>query len=127
VGAPPFCSGTSLLGPSKNMVRSAYFAGFDSHQEHWQTYIARFEIFCSVTDVPDDKKAITLLNAMEPKTFNLLLNVAAPKKPNELSYADIVKLLTQHFDPAPLIIAELSNSTGGIRNGVNPSPNISRS
>ena len=71
-----------------------------------ETYITRFDIFCSVTDVPADKKAFTLLNAMGSKTFNLLLNVAAPKKPNELQYADIVELLTKHFDPAPLIIAE---------------------
>jgi len=81
-------------------------SSFDEELESWDTYVDRFEIFCTVNDVTEAKKTKVLLNMMGTRTYGLLQNLAAPKKTGELTYAELIKLLRQHLNPAPLIIAE---------------------
>lgn len=88
------------------MAKSTSFPEFDSHQARWESYIARFNIFASVIEVKEDKKAYTLLNALGRKMFDLLADIEVPKKPQELTYDQIVSTLTKQFNPAPLIVAE---------------------
>ena len=41
-----------------------------------------------------------------PATYKVLRNLVSPKKPGEVSYADLVKTLTDHFSPAPSEIVQ---------------------
>nr|XP_061786525.1 uncharacterized protein K02A2.6-like [Nerophis lumbriciformis] len=43
---------------------------------------------------------------MGPKTFNLLRDLLQPTKPGTKTYAETVDVLTQHFSPKPLMLAE---------------------
>lgn len=48
----------------------------------------------------------TFLSVKGPKTFNLLRNVLQPTKPGSKTHKEIVDILTNHFLPKPLVIAE---------------------
>ena len=38
--------------------------------------------------------------------YALLRSISAPRKPKELSFKEIVEILTKHLDPKPIVIAE---------------------
>ena len=94
------------LTPPKTNMAKAGLAVFDSTQETWDTYVDRFEIYCSVSDVTEDKQPKVLLNMMGAKTYRLLQSLVAPNKPATLTYAEVVTTLRTHLDPAPLVVAE---------------------
>lgn len=79
---------------------------FDDTVEQWSAYTERFEFFVLANGVSADKKVATFLTVMGAKTFNLFRALAQPKKPGEFSYDQIVKILSEHFSPKPLMIAE---------------------
>ena len=56
----------------------------------------------------EEMKRITLLSVIGPHTFKLLRNLLTPDTPGEKSYADLVKVLTDHFSPKPSEIVQCS-------------------
>ena len=76
---------------------------FDRSSEDWPTYVERTEQFMMANKVGNDNRVSTLLSLMGS---SLLRNLVAPKKPPELTYDEIVKTLTDHLAPRPLVIAE---------------------
>ena len=44
-----------------------------------------------------------------PKTYGVLWNLLAPGRPQEQGYFDVVKVLTLHFEPQRIVIAEQFN------------------
>ena len=47
-----------------------------------------------------------VLTEIGPDAYSTLSNLLAPKKPKDTPFADIVKALEKHYNPAPLEIAE---------------------
>ena len=56
--------------------------------------------------MPTDKRVPSILTLMGSKMYALLRSIAAPRKPKDLSFTEIVDTLAQHVDPKPIIIAE---------------------
>ena len=54
----------------------------------------------------DGIKRTTLLSVIGPRTFKLLRNLLTPEKPGDKPYADLVKVLTDHFSPKPSEIVQ---------------------
>ena len=79
---------------------------FDDSIEQWSSYSERFDYFVQANGIPDHKIVPTFLAVMGPKTFNLLRDLLQPTKPGGKTYAEIVKVLSDHFSPKPLLIAE---------------------
>lgn len=79
---------------------------FDESVEQWSSYTERFGYFVEANGIEDGKKVATFLSVMGPKTFNLLRNLVQPATPGSKTYKEIVDMLTGHFSPKPLIIAE---------------------
>lgn len=79
---------------------------FDYAVEDWPTYVERLELFCAANDIKDDRKKACLLTQMGAKTYRLLQNLVLPAKPVDKSYADIVKILSDHLVPTRLTISE---------------------
>lgn len=79
---------------------------FDNSVEEWDTYIERLEQYCVANHIENDRKVAVLLSVMGAKTYNLLRSLCAPHKPSTKSFKDITKLLQDHFNPTPLVIAE---------------------
>ena len=72
----------------------------------WKHYVERLEMFFEVNSVPTDKRVPSILTLMGSKMYALLRSIAAPRKPKDLSFTEIVDTLAQHVDPKPIIIAE---------------------
>ena len=56
----------------------------------------------------EEIKHATLLSVIGSRTFKLLRNLLTLEKPGEKSYAELVKVLTDHFSPKPSEIVQLS-------------------
>ena len=72
----------------------------------WKLHTQRFEHFAKANKIDDDQKKHLLLALMGAPTYKLLASLAAPTKPGELTYEDVVDKLEAHFKPKPIIIAE---------------------
>lgn len=79
---------------------------FDDTVEQWSAYTERFEFFVLANGISAEKKVATFLTVMGAKTFNVFRALIQPKKPGEFTYDNIVKTLSEHFSPKPLMIAE---------------------
>lgn len=79
---------------------------FDENVEQWSSYSERFDYFVLANGIANHKIVPTFLAVMGPKTFNLLRDLLQPTKPGEKTYAEIVKVLSEHYSPKPLLIAE---------------------
>ena len=77
--------------------------------EDWPQYIERLEFFLIANKVTEEEmKRATLLSVIGPRTFKLLRNLLTPEKPGDKSYAELVKVLTDHFSPKPSEIVQRS-------------------
>lgn len=74
---------------------------FDPTLEDWTTYVERLQMYFIANDIDDNaKKRAILLSVCGPTTYQLIRNLAQPKKPSDLSYAELVQLLSNHYFPS---------------------------
>ena len=89
------------------MATNAGWQAYDKEEETREIYLDRFNIYCMVNDIEDEtKKATTFLNAVGAKTLKLLKKLAAPKKPADLTFTEIVTILEKCLDYAPRVLDE---------------------
>lgn len=81
---------------------------FDESMEQWSAYMECFNYFVAANEIANGKVVPTFWSVMGPKTFNLLRNLLQLGKPDTKTYGEIVNILTKHFSPKPLVIAEKS-------------------
>ena len=84
---------------------ASYFGrmdAFNPKEEEWLTYVERLEMFFVENNVPEDKKAASLLTLM----YALLKSLTTPTKPTEMPFKAIVEVMGRHLTPKPLVIAE---------------------
>ena len=72
----------------------------------WKHYVERMEMFFKVNNVLEEKKVPTILTLMGNKMYALRRSIVSPRRPKELSFAEIVDNLAKHLDPKPIVIAE---------------------
>ncbi|XP_032888189.1 uncharacterized protein K02A2.6-like [Amblyraja radiata] len=88
------------------MAIKGKFGIFESNLETWDTYLERFDVFCTVNDIADDKKAVNLLNYMGAKTYGLAKGLLHPTKAANATFKQISDKLKEHLNPAPLFLSE---------------------
>ncbi|XP_075728639.1 uncharacterized protein LOC119176573 isoform X2 [Rhipicephalus microplus] len=80
---------------------------FEDAKDKWQAYLVKVEAYFEANDVKDDaKKRALLVAALGTKTIEILNGKVAPKKPNALTYAEVVQTLNSYYDPVPNEISE---------------------
>jgi hypothetical protein len=79
---------------------------FDSHVESWDSYSERLEQYFLCNEVKVEKKVPALLSLVGGPTYQLLRGLTAPKKPSECEYAELIKTLSDHLNPKPVVISE---------------------
>ena len=79
---------------------------FDLESDDWVLYTERLEQFFVANAKVDNKKVAVLLTVIGAKAYSLLRNLLAPTKPADTAYADLVKVMKDHFKPKPIVIAE---------------------
>ena len=77
--------------------------------EKWPQYIKHLEFFLIANKVTDDAlKRATPLSVMGLRTYKLLWNLITPAKPGDKTYAEMVEVLTDHFNPKQSEIVQRS-------------------
>ncbi|CAL9688159.1 unnamed protein product [Knipowitschia caucasica] len=79
---------------------------FKPENEPWTAYVERLEQFFDANDIDQGKYVAVLLSVMGATTYGLLRNLVQPDKPKDKSFADIVTILKEHFEPKPILVAE---------------------
>lgn len=79
---------------------------FDINTGNWTLYCGRVDMYFKANAIKDDLKLPTLISLVGEDVFELMVNLANPKKPTELTYDELVKLVREHLQPKPSIMAE---------------------
>ena len=80
---------------------------FVESQEDWSQYADRLTHFFIANDVKDaGKKRAILLSVVGPRTYKLLSSLLAPVTPGEKDFAELVKVLKEHYNPPPSEIVQ---------------------
>ncbi|XP_038064022.1 uncharacterized protein K02A2.6-like [Patiria miniata] len=79
---------------------------YNSDEEDWPTYVERLEQYFEANNIANERKVSALISLIGSKTYTLLKNLTAPEKPSSKPYAELIKILTAHLAPRPLVIAE---------------------
>ncbi|KAK9409890.1 hypothetical protein NXF25_001065 [Crotalus adamanteus] len=89
------------------MAKIGRLSEFDvSHPEQWESYVSRMENYFKANQVRKDSlKAATLLCACGQDAFEIAENLVAPVPVESVSYADLKKLLKEHFHPKVSVIS----------------------
>ncbi|XP_048005852.1 uncharacterized protein LOC125241419 [Leguminivora glycinivorella] len=72
----------------------------------WSSYMDRVEMYYKVNKVADELKVPVLIAAMGDEAYELLENLASPKKPADLTLDKIKELMSHHLQPKPSVLAE---------------------
>jgi hypothetical protein len=79
---------------------------FEEQTESFQDYAGRFEAFVAANEVHQDKQANLFLATIGPHSYKLVKSLCDPANPNSKTYAQLKQLMKDHFEPAPITIAE---------------------
>ncbi|XP_047985573.1 uncharacterized protein LOC125227883 [Leguminivora glycinivorella] len=79
---------------------------FDIENGNWDLYCERLEMYFKANSVDSDKQLSTLIAVVGDRCYELMTNLASPKKPSELSFTELVALVQGHLKPKPSIMAE---------------------
>ena len=79
---------------------------FDTMQERWENYHERLELFfvangITSTDVEETKKRAICLSVIGSEAYAIVRNLTAPVKPVDVSYAELIRTVKNHFQPPP--------------------------
>ena len=81
------------------MATHGNIEAFD-HRDDWTAYYERLEQYFTPNDVADaDKKCAILLSYCGAPTYRLICNLVAPAKATSKSFADLTKLVADHYTP----------------------------
>ena len=73
--------------------------------DDWQVFIERLELMFISQSVEKEKQVPELLTRVSAETYSILRDLSIPKKPSELKFDEIVKLIEKHLKPPPSELA----------------------
>ena len=59
------------------------------NEEEWLTYVEHLQQYCMANDIIEDKKLVVLFSVCVPLTYKLIMNLALPRNPSDLSFDSI--------------------------------------
>ena len=76
-------------------------------KEEWQLYEERLSHFFEASGINTaEKKQAVFLSVIGPAMYKILQNLISPAKPEEKSYAELTKVLSDNYRLTPLEIVE---------------------
>ncbi|XP_048105239.1 uncharacterized protein LOC125298505 isoform X2 [Alosa alosa] len=80
---------------------------FVEGDEDWTEYEERLGHFFAANRIAEEaRKRSVLQSVCGAKTYKLMRNLATPKKPGEIDYTELVKLVGNHHNPKPSVIVQ---------------------
>lgn len=104
-----FCHSLEAILLSIIMATWGQMDAFDPSVEDWSSYVERCEQCFVVKDIKegDDKKEVAyIISAMGPTAYKDLKDIVTPKKPKDLTFAELVQHLTSYYEPESTAIME---------------------
>jgi len=89
------------------MAKHGTIGPFSGEAEDWSAYTEALEhyfIANEITEAP--KKKSILLSVCGTPTYKLIRSLAAPTKPGDMTYDDLVKLVLEYYQPQKSVIVE---------------------
>ena len=81
-------------------------SAFNKNTETFVHYADRMQSFMTANSVENDVKVHTFLALVGVEACTLLKNLCSPEKLSTKSYQELIKLLSDHYSPKPIEIAE---------------------
>ncbi|KOB61555.1 Uncharacterized protein OBRU01_25059 [Operophtera brumata] len=79
---------------------------FDMSERNWRAYGDRMEMYFKANAVKEELKLLILIASMGDAAYELLSDLASPKKPSALEYELVMEMMLNHLDPKPSLLAE---------------------
>ncbi|KOB61554.1 putative retropepsins like ltr [Operophtera brumata] len=79
---------------------------FDMSEGNWRAYGDRMEMYFKANAVKEELKLPILIASMGDAAYELLSDLASPKKPSALEYELVMEMMLNHLDPKPSLLAE---------------------
>ncbi|XP_047986786.1 uncharacterized protein LOC125226742 isoform X2 [Leguminivora glycinivorella] len=79
---------------------------FAAASGNWSLYVERLEMYFKVNTIAEGLWLPTLIAVMGEDTYDLLSNLVSPKKPAEMTYAQVTDALRKHLQPKRSVMAE---------------------
>ena len=80
---------------------------FNNQLEDWRSYTECLQNYFIANDIKSEAKQLAiLLSVCGPRTYKLIRSLLSPQEPKDVSFADIVKQMTDHYQPKPSIIVQ---------------------
>ena len=71
-----------------------------------RAYLELASLYFKANDIEEGKQVPIFLSSIGAQTYSLLRDLVAPSSPGELSFAELSGVLSSHFQPRRLVIAE---------------------
>ena len=78
-----------------------------AYEPEEETYLEGVQLYFEANAVDDGKKASVLLTVIGAKNYGIIRSLVAPSLPREKTFNKLVSALKVHFQPKPLLIAEI--------------------
>ncbi len=80
---------------------------FDPATDQWECWEERLDAYFDVNGVTEDRRrALLLVNFIGAEQFRLLKKLTAPKKPSEVSYVDLRRLMRDQYCKRRILLKE---------------------
>ncbi|XP_061706701.1 uncharacterized protein LOC133517403 isoform X3 [Cydia pomonella] len=79
---------------------------FEVSAGNWSTYVERVNMYFKANNIKEELQLPTLIAVMGEEAYELLSNLTSPKKPGDMSYEDVIKIMSEHIEPKPSFMAE---------------------
>ncbi|KAK9720111.1 hypothetical protein QE152_g22275 [Popillia japonica] len=79
---------------------------FNWDRKKWNTYIARVNQFFIANEIKKEAKVPILITLVGDETYELMVDLHDPVKPELKTYEQLVELVQNHLEPKPSIYAE---------------------
>lgn len=102
---------------SSNSKDHSYYSGDEDHgivtwncrriqPYHGRLELQRLQLYYTANEVAEGKRKAILLSGCGVATYRLIKNLAAPQKPTDLTFPELVNLVGEHYNPKPSVIME---------------------
>ena len=88
------------------MSKFGHLQKFRSDTESVAAYLERVQLFFTANDVAENKQVPVFLSSIGAAMYALLRDLVSPDKPQDKPLDFLFKILKEHYNPTPLIIAE---------------------
>ena len=92
---------------AREMGSHGRMKAFDARAESWVEYTERLEQYFIANGITEAaKKRAVLLAVVGVESYHLIRSLAAPAKPSEKSFEELVEIMKKHYNPRPSAIVQ---------------------